>query len=135
MQPGEGIMPAHALTIGGFNQVGQALSWDFKLFEPGKYEVAVVSFAEEGQEVDQSGRLKATVAGQSVENQLNERTRMKNPRMASHFEDSMAILGQVTIETAGTHTLSLEVTSVPGDSNRRLRHVMLLPLDWRASKV
>ncbi len=34
-QRGEGIMPGRGLTVTGFNKKGQALSWDFKVVEPG----------------------------------------------------------------------------------------------------
>ena len=72
-QGGEGIVPARMLSVGGFNKVGQALSWDFRLVEPGTYDVAVVSLGNP----NQAGRMRATVAGQSVENSLNVRERMK----------------------------------------------------------
>ena len=36
-------MPGRMMTVTGFNKSGQALSWDFKVLEPGIYEVAVVN--------------------------------------------------------------------------------------------
>ena len=32
-KPGEGIMPGRAITVSGFQTKGQALSWDFKLYQ------------------------------------------------------------------------------------------------------
>ena len=73
------LTPARMLCAGGFNQVGQALSWDFRLLEPGTYEVAVIRLA--GKK-STDGRLRATVAGQSVENSLQEREQDAIARIA-----------------------------------------------------
>ena len=40
-KPGEGIMPGRAITVSGFQTKGQALSWDFKLYKPGTYEIVI----------------------------------------------------------------------------------------------
>lgn len=124
----KGIIPAHTMSVGGLTQVGQALSWDFKLIEPGKYDVAVVSFmGKEGKIVEESGNVRVTVAGQSLENQLTEYTLSSNVRMAHHFKDALSVVGEVHITSAGAHTLSLEVTSETKNKARRIRSVMLLP--------
>jgi alpha-L-fucosidase len=120
-QGGEGIIPAVMLSVGGLDKAGQALSWDFRLVEPGTYEVAVVSI-----ETNDSGRLRATVAGQSVENILQERERMATIELpAERAQESLSVLGTVTITASGMQTLTLEVVSgtVP-----RIRTVQLLPV-------
>ena len=58
-KPGEGIMPARAITVSGFRTKGQALSWDFKLYKPGTYEIVIDGGG--------AGKLRAHVAGQSIE--------------------------------------------------------------------
>ena len=125
---GDGIMPDRAMTVGGFNKVGQALSWDFKLIEPGTYEVAVVSLVAKGRAWKADGRMRATVAGQSVENELHERQRLENLGMPSKLKDSLSVLGTVTIGAPGMHTLTLEVSSEFAHSNPSIRSVMLLPV-------
>ncbi len=127
MKKGEGIMPARGLTV-ALNQKGQALSWDFRLIEPGTYQVAVVSNVNEDQEWKADGSMHATVAGQSVENKLEEYERRENPRMAHNVMSSVSILGTVEINTVGMHTLTLEVSSDFIDSKPNVRNVQLLPV-------
>ena len=125
---GEGIMPARMLSVGGFNKVGQALSWDFRLVEPGTYEVAVVSVGSRGQTGKSQGRMRATVAGQSVESALQERERMKNIELPTKLQESLSVLGTVTIAAPGMQTLTLEVASDFVESGLRIRSVRLLPV-------
>ncbi|MFC1760845.1 alpha-L-fucosidase [Planctomycetota bacterium] len=121
---GEGILPAVMLSVGGFNTAGQALSWDFRLIEPGTYEVAVVSLG-----TSDSGRFRATVDGQSVENILQERERKATIELpAEREEESLSVLGKVTINAAGMQTLTLEVASESTGSAPRIRAVKLLPV-------
>lgn len=121
---GEGIMPGRMLSVGGLNQVGQALSWDFRLVEPGTYEVAVVSIGNP----NQAGRMRVTVAGQSVENLLQVRERTKNIELPSKIQESLSGLGKVTIAAPGMQTLTLEVVSDFAGSAPRIRGVKLLPV-------
>lgn len=118
---GEGIMPARMLSVGGFDQVGQALSWDFRLVEPGTYEVAVVSLGSNA-----GGRMRVTVAGQSVEDVLQERESMNTIELPR--QESRSVLGTVTIVAPGMQTLTLEVASDVAGSAPRIRGVKLLPV-------
>lgn len=122
-QGGEGIVPARMLSVGGFDTKGQALSWDFRLVEAGTFEVAVVTVggASEG------GRLRATVSGQSVENTLTTREKLKSIQLPSHVLESLSVLGTVKITAAGMQTLTLEVTHDFAGSGPRIRSVRLLP--------
>jgi len=121
---GEGIMPGRMLSVGGFNKVGQALSWDFRLVAPGTYEVAVVSIGNP----NRAGRMRVTVAGQSVENSLHVRERTKNIELPSKIQESLSVLGKVTIAAPGMQTLALEVVSDFAGSAPRIRGVKLLPV-------
>jgi alpha-L-fucosidase len=127
IKKGNGIMPTRGLTV-GLNQTGQALSWDFRLIEPGTYKVAVVCNVNEDQEWKADGRMRATVAGQSVENKLEEYERWENPRMATEVMSSVSVLGTVKINTAGMYTFTLEVTSDFINSKPNIRNVQLLPV-------
>ena len=108
-------MPGRAITVSGFQTKGQALSWDFKLYKPGTYEVVIDCRGVRNQNWDEEGKLRANVAGQSVENRLN------------FYNPGEAHLGTVQIDTPGTHTLTLEVVSDFRNAPR-YRSVMLVPV-------
>jgi alpha-L-fucosidase len=120
---GEGIIPARMLSVGGLEKTGQALSWDFRLVKPGTYEVAVVSLG-----VSDQGRLRVTVGGQSVENVLRERQKMKTIELPSTVQESLSVLGTVTISASGMQTLTLAVASDFPGSALWIRGVKLLPV-------
>jgi len=128
-QRGKGVMPARGLTVNGFTQVGQALSWDFRLIQGGKFKVAVVYSLPSDQALKLDGRLRATVGGQSVENKIKEADRWENIRMAHGNDFVSAILGEVVLDAAGMHTLSLAVSQEFKDADPNLAKVMLIPVD------
>ena len=64
------------------DQKGQALSWDFKLITPGTYKVAVVCESSKEHSWKTVGKMRATLAGQSVQNELKEQERWQNSKMA-----------------------------------------------------
>ena len=96
---GEGIMPGRAITVSGFQTKGQALSWDFKLYKAGTYEIVLNCRGAGRQPRKIEGILRAYVAGQSVESEL------------SLESSGRARLGKVHINSPGTHTFTLEVVS------------------------
>ncbi|MFC1760861.1 alpha-L-fucosidase [Planctomycetota bacterium] len=96
---GEGIMPGRAISVAGFQTKGQALSWDFKLYKAGTYEIVLNCRGAGQQNRTIEGKLRGHVAGQSVESELT-------------LESSgRARLGKVQIDSPGTHTFTLEVAS------------------------
>ncbi|SMP55692.1 Alpha-L-fucosidase [Neorhodopirellula lusitana] len=114
-RPGEGIMPGRAITVSGFQTKGQALSWDFKVFEPGTYDVVVNCNGVKSQGSDGKGKLRANVAGQSIESNLN-------------FTDrGRATLGKIQIDASGTYTFTLEVASAFNNAPK-FRSVVLAPV-------
>ncbi len=127
MKKGKGIMPARGLTV-ILDRAGQALSWDFRLITPGTYQVAVVCNVNEKQEWKTDGRMRASVAGQSLETNLVEQERWENTRMANEVMSSVSVLGTVKIKTVGMHTLTLEVTSDFKGVKPNIRNVQLLPV-------
>ena len=108
---GEGIMPARGLTVSGFQTKGQALSWDFRVYKPGSYEVVVLCHAGRNQTWNVEGRVRANVAGQSVENELIESKRVATPTMDPGVVDLHSVLGAVEIDSPGAHSLTLEIAS------------------------
>ncbi|TWU44275.1 Alpha-L-fucosidase [Novipirellula aureliae] len=114
-KPGEGIMPSRAITVSGFQTKGQALSWDFKVFEPGTYQVAIQCSGVNNQNANTKGKLRATVAGQSIENGL------------TFVDRGHAQLGKIQIDTPGTYTFTLEVAS-DFNSSPRYGSVVLVPV-------
>ncbi len=127
-QSGSGIMPGRGLTVSGFHTKGQALSWDFRVYRPGKYKVVVVCHTGKDRAWNVDGRMRAHVAGQSVENRLIESNRVPSPAANSVTMDLQAVLGTVEINSAGAHTLTLQVASDFTDAKPLLRNVMLVPV-------
>ena len=121
-------MPGRGLTVSGFQTKGQALSWDFRVYKPGTYEVVVVCHAGRNQAWNVEGRMRAHVAGQSVENKLIEFKRVTPPTMNSRIVDLHSVLGTVEINSAGAHTLTLEIASNFTGTKPLLRSVMLVPV-------
>ena len=122
---GKGIMPTRGMTV-GLNEKGQALSWDFRLVEPGTYKVAVLSNILDHEIWKTNGTVRVTVAGQSIDGKLKEAERWENRRMAAEVKSSVSILGTITINTVGMHTLTLEVTSDFTDLKPNIKNVQLL---------
>ena len=127
-QRSEGIIPARGMAIGGLTEVGESVSWDFRIVEPGSYDVAVLSSALGGAERKTDGKLRATVAGQSVESVLQEKDRLINTRMASNTMSSLSILGTVEINAPGMQTLTLGVTSDFVETKPGILSVILVPV-------
>lgn len=123
----DGIMPTRRMTV-ALDEKGEGLNWDFRLVTPGKYKVAVICEAIKDEKWKVEGSMRATVAGQTVENELKEQERWQNPRMATEVMSSMAILGTVKINTAGMHTLTLESLSDFGDEKPNIWNVQLIPI-------
>ncbi|MGJ8592760.1 MAG: alpha-L-fucosidase [Aquaticitalea sp.] len=128
LKKGKGIMPARGMTV-GLEKEGQALRWDFRMLTPGTYKVALISSVKEEHTWKKDGSMRATVAGQSVENKLMEHERYNNNRMATEMKCSVAILGSVEIKTVGVQTLTLEVTSDFTDDIPNILSVQLLPIE------
>ena len=125
---GKGIMPARGLTVTGFQTKGQALSWDFSVYQPGTFEVAVVCHAGRNQKWNVDGTLRAKVSGQTVESQLIENKRVVTPAMDPKVVDLHCVLGTVEISSAGEHTLTLEVASDFTGTHPKFRSVVLTPV-------
>ena len=121
-------MPGRGLTVSGFQTKGQALSWDLKVYKPGTYEVVVVSHAGRNQAWNVNGRVRANVAGQSVENNLIEQKRVECPAMSLKVIDLHSVLGTVEIDSPGAHTLTLEIASNFTRTKPKFRSVMLVPV-------
>ncbi len=123
----EGIMPGRGLTVSGFHTKGQALSWDFKVFEPGRYNVDVVCHVNKGRDWKVDGKVRVSVAGQSVENQLIENKRVETITMP-HYLELYSHIGTVEIGNSGAHSLVLEIASDLSVTNPRFRGVVLSPV-------
>lgn len=110
------------------------MSWDFKVYEPGIYDVVVVCHVGKNENWEVDGRVRANVAGQSVENQLVEYKRVETITMNSKFMDLYSIIGTVKIESPGAHTLTLEVSSDFNGAKPKFRTVMLIPTNNQKEK-
>ena len=119
-------MPGRELTVSGFHTKGQALNWDFKVYEPGSCNVAVVTHVNKKKNWKSDGKMRVIVAGQSVENQLIEHKRVESIAMPNSVK-VYSNLGTVKIDNPGTHSLTLEVSSDFKGAKPRLRGVVLIP--------
>ncbi|MBU2939187.1 alpha-L-fucosidase [Lacinutrix sp. C3R15] len=128
MKKGKGIMPTRGMSV-GLDKEGQALRWDFRMLKSGKYKVAVVSSVKEEHPWKADGKMRVTVAGESIENKLIEQERYNNERMATEMKCSVAVLGTIEINTVGMNTLTLEVTSGFTDATPNIISVQLLPIE------
>ncbi|TWU44279.1 Alpha-L-fucosidase [Novipirellula aureliae] len=125
-KPGEGIMPARGITVSGFQTKGQALSWDFKIYEPGRYDVVAVCHVTKGSNWQVRGRVRAHVAGQTVENQLVESKRVETITVPKYLE-LHSVLGTVEIDSSGAHTLTLEIAENLTGAKPNFQRVELVP--------
>jgi hypothetical protein len=73
------------------------------------------------------GRVRASVAGQSVENELIEHKRVVIPTTTPNVVDLQCVLGSVEIESAGAHSLTLEIASNFTGTKPKFRSVVLVP--------
>lgn len=131
-KPDEGIMPAREITVSGFFTTGQALSWDFKVYEPGNYDVAVVTHVNKTKKWESDGKMKVSVAGQSIENLLNEDKRLGSIAMPKS-DKVYSTLGSVNIDNPGAHSLTLQVSSDFNTAKPRLYGVVLIPTNTQKS--
>ena len=76
-----------------------------------------------------NGKMKATIANQSVENELIEHQRIKNNCMPSKLMDLISVLGTITLDSPGTHTMTLGILSDFENSKPLFRSVMLSPIN------
>ncbi|WP_303425633.1 alpha-L-fucosidase [Oceanihabitans sp. 2_MG-2023] len=132
-QKGEGIMPGRGMTVIGFDKKGQALSWDLKVYQPGDYDVMVVSHVTKGEAWKVDGKLKATIAGQSVESQLSDFKRLETITMP-HYLELYSKIGKVKLENAGAYTLNLEVASDFLSEKPKIKGVVLIPTKDRGKQ-
>ena len=125
-QKGEGIMAGRGMTVAGFDKKGQALSWDLKMYEPGNYDVVVVCHVNEDETWKADGKVKVTIAGQTVVNELTEYKRVPTITMP-HYLELYSLIGTVKIDKPITDSLRLEIASDFTGKAPRFRGVMLIP--------
>jgi alpha-L-fucosidase len=112
---------------------GQELRWDFTIYEPGAYEVALLSsearssFA--GADWEGGHLVKVTVAGQAIEGKVEDQGRRVNARNP-RWRDVRSVIGQVRIAKPGRATLSLSALKVQSEKKLgfSLRAVQLVPV-------
>ena len=119
-------MPGREITVSGFHTKGQALSWDFKIYEPGTYDVAIVTHINRNKSWESDGKMRVNVAGQSVENHLIEHKRVESIAMPNSVK-VYSKLGTVKLEHSGAHSLSLEVSADFNTAKPKLYGVVLTP--------
>ena len=125
-QRGEGIMAGRGMTVIGFEKKGQALSWDLKIYEPGTYDVMVVSHVNEDEIWESDGEVQVSVDGQAVRSKLSEFKRVPTITMP-HYLELYSKIGTVTINEPLADKLTLEVASDFTGKVPKFRGVVLVP--------
>ena len=111
----------------------QELRWDFTVYEPGSYQVVLLtseartSFA--GADWEGGHLVKVSVAGQAVEGKVEDQGRQVNARNP-RWRDVRSGLGQVRIAKAGRATLALKALNIQSEKKLgfSLRAVQLVPV-------
>ena len=89
------------------------LSWDAKVFEPGEFEVQVLT-AYRGRQWFGGHKVKLAVGRQSVGGTLTPDEMLDSPR-TKHMPEAATTLGTLTIAKPGVHTLTLRADLINKD--------------------
>jgi hypothetical protein len=111
---------------------GYELRWDFTLYQPGAYEVVLLtsearsSFA--GADWEGGHLVKVSVAGRELEGKVEDQGRLVNARNP-RWRDVRSAIGQVRIAKAGPATLTLRALKIQSEKKLgfSLRAVQLAP--------
>jgi len=88
------------------------LSWDFRVSEPGEFEVKVVTGAVgHGQPWRGGHTVKVSVGKEALSKVLTLDEEVDSPR-AQYFPEGATKLGTVTLDKPGTHTLKLKAANI-----------------------
>jgi hypothetical protein len=93
------------------------LSWICRVFEPGEYEVRIIS-AKSHPELPPSGsghRMSLEIAGQRIERELREDGLVDDPK-SRYFPEQFTVMGIIAITAAGVYPVKLKVGGfAPGE--------------------
>jgi hypothetical protein len=99
-------------VIGGWVAAQDWVNWDFKVFEPGTFEVvAVTAPPARGATWDGGHKLTVEVAGSKLETTMTQDGDQVDPSNP-HTKFFVSKLGRVTIEKAGPYQLALKPSSI-----------------------
>lgn len=128
--PESGLSLSRAKVAQGWKSLGDFVSWQMKVSQPGAFEVrAIVSSPYHGARATGEHEVEVTVAGQVVQGVLKHDEPVDSPR-ARYFPEYATALGKVTLEAAGTYDVSLRATHLVPEAGEglTLARVELRPL-------
>lgn len=96
----------------GWKSTDDWFSWQFKVSQPGEYDVRVIVSSPHRTHLATKGHTVAvSAAGQTVEGQLNLDEPVDSPR-GQYFPEHATTLGTVTLDAPGVYELTLKATHI-----------------------
>jgi len=116
-------------TIERWFNAKHRVSWDFKLAQPGTYDVVVLSQTEHGGAWEGGHRVKISAGSMTVRGTVREQERRDNPRASAFLKDVVSEIGRIEISKAGAHRLTLKPEKLVKKKglSLKLRAVHLIP--------
>jgi alpha-L-fucosidase len=112
-------------VVGGWVNAQDWASWDFKVFQPGTFEVvAVTAPGARGATWDGGHKVTVEVAGSKLEATMTRDGEQVDPSNP-HTRFFVSKLGRVALEKAGPYQLSLKLLSIEAQMKGGLTLAML----------
>ena len=117
-------------AIEGWHTTDNWLSWDFRVSEPGEFEIKVATAAAGHGRTWQGGhKVAVEVDGKTIKGTLTADEQVDSPR-AQYFPEAATRLGKIKIDKPGTHQLTIKATQVKKDvpAGLTISSVQLVPV-------
>ena len=93
----------------------ESMSWDFKVIQPGAYEVIVLTSEQKyGRDWEGGHQIAIEVAGQNLRSAVNNDGKRENPANP-YWKYVISKMGRVTFDKAGKYNLALKPESIRGE--------------------
>ena len=114
--------------LGGWKDTQSKLKWQFKLAQPGTYEVRIVIGSPYHRRPPDMGHRFRLMAGDAeVSGTINASEQIQSPR-AQYFPEFSDTLGEITLTQADTVTATLEALEIASEAGITLAAVELSPV-------
>ena len=116
-------------TVESWSSKQQSVSWDFKVAEPGDFDVVVLSQTQRDAKWRGGHKVKLTIGKRSTAGTLKETRRVDNPKAPAHLKDVVSSVGRITISRPGAVRLTLRAEKLAKQRGPglKLRAVQLIP--------
>lgn len=116
-------------TIENWFATSHRVTWTVKVAQPGTYDVIALTQTDRAGKWEGGHKAKLTIGRTSVSNTLKEQERRDNPKANADLRDVVSPLGQITIQKAGTHDITLRMEKIIQKKGLgpKLRAIQFLP--------